>query len=127
MRFWARGFVTRAANFAEGPTVLIYWSYPIAIFFVLTTASRKVESLQLHAKWTGLPCSHRTTVYTGNRRNLHTCTAHEDFISSIEFCAIDAPLFHRHAKFLAQHVDQSIARDPLKNDVQTLRPALISR
>src|SRR6266487_6083733 len=96
-------------------SALIYWSYPIAIFFVLTTASRKVECLQLHAKWTGLACSHETTVYTGNRRNLHTRTAQEDFISGIEFCAIDAPLFHTHAKFLAHHVNQSISRDTLED------------
>src|SRR6266702_6968850 len=107
-------------------SALIYWSYPIAIFFALTTASRKVECLQLHAKWTRLACSHGTTVYTGNRRNLHTRSAHEDFISGIEFCAINAPLFHRHAKFLVHHVDQSIARDPLKNIFRKCRSSKLA-
>src|ERR1051326_9058574 len=114
---FGHAFQCRATTQASlrAPTVLIYWSYPGLIFFVFTTASVKVERLQLHAKWAGLACPHGATVYTGNRRNLRTRTTQEDFVSSIEFCAIDAPFFHRHAKFLVYHVDQSIARDTLKD------------
>src|SRR5439155_25301757 len=59
--------------------------------------------------------SYHTMIDTRHGANLQTSGREKDFISRIQFCAINAPLLHGHAELIAHHPDYSVAGNALKN------------